>query len=406
MNYDIDKIRSDFPILNQMVDGKPLVFLDTTASAQKPKTVIDGMRDFYETSYANIHRGLYNLSQQASTAYENAREKVRAFLNAGDVGEIIFTKNTTEGINLVASSFGKLLKSGDEIILSEAEHHANIVPWMILKNEIGIVIKWLPINDDGSLQIEKLDDLLTDKTKLVAITQMSNVLGIVYDVKSIVKKAHSAGAKVLIDGCQAVVHMPIDVVEMDADFYVLSSHKLYGPSGVGVLYGKKELLDILPPYQSGGGMIGNVTYDSVTFAKAPAKFEAGTSAITEAVGLGLAIDYLNQIGMENIKVYEHELSNYMSGKLKELDFVKVLGTADNKSGIFSFSIEGGHPQDIAMILNKEGVAVRTGHHCAEPLHKRLGVPFTTSTRASLGLYNNKTDIDSFISALKKVRNFL
>ncbi len=405
MNYPIKDIRKNFPFLKQKEKNKSIVFLDTTASAQKPLQVIEKMKEFYESSYANIHRGLYGLSQKSSSAYEQARLKVKNFINAKDVSEIIFTKNTTEGINLVASSFGKTLSAGDEIIISEAEHHANIVPWMFLAQEKGIVIKWLPINEDGSLQIEKLDELLSSKTKMVAITHLSNVLGIIYPIKEIIAKSHAIGAKVLIDGCQSVVHMEIDVQDLDCDFFVLSSHKLYGPSGVGVLYGKKELLEELPPYQGGGGMIGNVFFDKVTYASSPAKFEAGTPAITEAVGLGYAIDYINEVGISNIQEYEESLTLYMKEQITSIDGVHLIGTAEPKTGIFSFYMNGAHPQDIAMILSQQGIAVRSGHHCAEPLHRKLDIPFATSTRASIGMYNTKEEIDIFISGLKKVRDF-
>ncbi len=405
MTYPIEKIRQDFPVLSQMIGKKPLVFMDTTSSAQKPSMVIDGVAEFYKTSYANIHRGLYDLSQKSSTAYEQARTKVKSFLNAKHEDEIIFTKGTTDSINLVASSFGKMLQAGDEIILTQAEHHANIIPWHYLAQEKGIVIKWLPINDDGSLAIEKLDELLSPKTKMVAITYISNVLGIIYPVKEIIKKAHQIGAKVLIDGCQAAAHMPIDVQDLDCDFFAISAHKLYGPSGVGALYGKKELLDQMPPYQGGGGMVGTVTYDTVTYASVPSKFEAGTPAIAETYGFGLALDYLTDIGMDNIANYEAELTTYMIEQLSQLDWLKVIGTAQPKTGIFSFYMDNIHPQDIAMILNKQGIATRSGTHCAEPLHHRLNVPFVNSVRASLGIYNTKDEIDTFIAGIKKVKDF-
>ncbi len=405
MNYPISKIRKDFPVLEQRIKGKPLVFLDTAASSQKPVQVIEGMRDFYLNSYANIHRGLYTLSQKSSTAYEHARAKVQKFINAKSSKEIVFTKNTTESINLVASSLGQSLQAGDEIILSQAEHHANIVPWHFLRQERGIIIKWLPINEDGSLQYEQIDELLSSRTRIVSISNLSNVLGIENDLGYIIEKSHAIGAKVLVDACQSIVHIPIDVQAMDCDFLVMSSHKLYGPSGVGALYGKEELLNELPPYQGGGGMINSVDFDNISYALSPAKFEAGTPAITEAVGMGYAIDYITDIGMANIKEYEDELTCYMHDRLLALDWVKVLGTGLGKSGIFSFYIEDIHPQDISMILNQEGVSVRSGHHCAEPLHRLLKVPFNTSVRASLGLYNTKEDIDIFVTALQKVKDF-
>ncbi len=404
MTYPIEKIRNDFPILNQEYK-KTLVFFDTTASAQKPRQVIDGLHKFYETSYANIHRGLYTLSQNSSSAYELARTKVKSFINANDDSEIIFTKNTTESLNLVANGLGKTLQEGDEVLLTEAEHHANIVPWHFLRKEKGIIIKWIPINDDGSLRLDELDTLITEKTKVVSITHLSNVLGLVYPIKKIIKKAHDVGAITIVDGCQSVVHMKIDVQDLDCDFFALSSHKLYGPSGVGVLYGKKHLLDNLEPLLGGGGMVGNVDFDNVTYAKSPAKFEAGTPAIAEAVGLGYAIDYINEIDIEEIQKYEENLTSYMAEQLSTLEWVNIIGTGKDKTGIFSFFIDGIHPQDIAMILNKEGVAVRSGHHCAEPLHRKLNVPFLNTVRASLGMYNTKQEIDIFITALKKVKDF-
>ena len=403
-DYDIDAIRADFPILSREVYGKPLVYLDNGASAQKPQAVIDAVTKVYSEDYANVHRGLHYLSNKATDQFEAARECVRRFLNAPSIDTIIFTRSTTEAINLVASSYGGMvLKEGDEIILSIMEHHSNIVPWNYFRERLGVVIKWAPVDDDGNFLMDAFEALLTDKTKLVAITQMSNALGTIVPVKEVIEKAHQAGAKVLVDGSQSAVHMPIDVLDLDADFFVMTGHKLYGPSGIGVLYGKAALLDAMPPYMGGGEMIKDVTLDGVTYGDAPHKFEAGTPPIAQAIGLGVALDYMAAIGRDRIAAHENALKIYAHEKLSGINSLRIIGQATDKGAIVSFELEGIHAHDVSMVIDHSGVAVRAGTHCAQPLLARFGV--TSTCRASFGLYNCKEEIDVLADALMKAKTF-
>ncbi len=399
--YDVDAYRADFPILSETVHGKPLVYLDNGASAQKPKAVIDAMRGAFEHCYANVHRGAYDFSERTTAAYEGARETVRAFLNAKSEREIVFAKNTTEAINLVAYSFGRgLLKAGDAVVISEMEHHSNIVPWQMLRDEKGIELRFAPISDEGELLMDKFAELLDEKVKLVAITHVSNVLGTITPAEKIVDMAHAVGAKVLFDGSQSVMHMPIDVQALDCDFYVFTGHKIYGPTGIGVLYGKEAVLETMPPFLGGGDMISSVTLQKSTWAELPAKFEAGTPPIVEAIGLGAAIDYIIGIGLERIAAHERDLLSYAMQRLAAVDNLRVIGTAPNKTAVISFAMGEAHPHDIATIIDQQGVAVRAGHHCAEPLMHRMGVVGTA--RASMGLYNTRAEIDRLGEALDKV----
>ena len=400
--YDVEAIRRDFPILSREVHGRPLVFLDSAASAQKPQAVIDAVTSCYAEEYANIHRGVYFLSQLATEKFEGARRKVQRFLNAPEVREIVFTRSATEAINLVASSYGrKFLKAGDEVILSEIEHHSNIVPWQLLREETGIVIKVAPVDERGALAMDRFRGLLSERTKLVAVTHMSNALGTVLPVREIVRLAHEAGALVLIDGCQAVPHMPVDVAAMDADFYVFSGHKLYGPSGIGVLYGKAELLEKMPPYQGGGDMIVSVSFEKSEWAPIPHKFEAGTPHIAGAIGLGAAIDYVISVGLDRISNHEHALLTLATERLMALPGVTIVGTAPGKGSILSFTVEGVHPHDVGTILDHHGIAVRAGHHCAQPVMDRFKVPATV--RASFGMYNTEGEVDALAAGLRHVR---
>jgi len=400
--YDVEAIRRDFPILSRTVHGKPLVFLDSAASAQKPQIVIDAVANCYSEEYANIHRGVYFLSQLATEKFEGARGKVQRFLNAADAREIVFTRNATEAINLVASSYGRrFLKKGDEIILSEIEHHSNIVPWQLLRDETGIVIKVAPVDDRGALLLDRFRALLSERTKLVAVTHMSNALGTVLPVKEITRLAHDAGALALVDGCQAVPHMPVDVREIDADFYVFSGHKLYGPSGIGVLYANAPLLEAMPPYQGGGEMIVSVSFEKSTYAPIPHKFEAGTPHIAGAIGLGAAIDYVTATGLNRISNHEHALTTYATERLMAIPGVSLVGTAPGKGSILSFTVEGVHPHDVGTILDHHGIAVRAGHHCAQPVMDRFKVPATV--RASLGMYNTEAEVDVLTAAIRDVR---
>ncbi len=399
--YDVDAYRADFPILSETVHGKPLVYLDNGASAQKPKAVIDAMRGAFEHCYANVHRGAYDFSERTTAAYEGARETVRAFLNAKSEREIVFAKNTTEAINLVAYSFGRgLLKAGDAVVISEMEHHSNIVPWQMLRDEKGIELRFAPISDEGELLMDKFAELLDETVKLVAITHVSNVLGTITPAEKIVDMAHAVGAKVLFDGSQSVMHMPIDVQALDCDFYVFTGHKIYGPTGIGVLYGKEAVLETMPPFLGGGDMISSVTLQKSTWAELPAKFEAGTPPIVEAIGLGAAIDYITGIGLERIAAHERDLLSYALQRLAAVDNLRVIGTAPNKTAVISFAMGEAHPHDIATIIDQQGVAVRAGHHCAEPLMHRMGVVGTA--RASMGLYNTRAEIDRLGEALDKV----
>jgi cysteine desulfurase / selenocysteine lyase len=401
--YDVERIRADFPILFREVHGKPLVYLDSGASAQKPRSVLEAMDHAYRFEYANVHRGLHHLSNVATDHFEAARETVRRFLNAGLPEEIIFTRNATSAINLVARCVGEIeIKEGDEIVLSIMEHHANIVPWHFLREKKGAVLKWLPINDRGELLVDQLNKLLTKKTKMVAITHMSNVLGTVNPVKEIIRIAHAKGIPVLVDGSQAAVHMPVDVRDLDADFYVFTGHKTYGPTGIGVLYGKKHHLDALPPYEGGGDMIETVAVDRITYNKPPHKFEAGTPAIVEAIGLGAALNYMMQVGREKIARHEAEIAAYAGERLASLPWLKLYGTAPGKGAIFSFTIDGLHPHDVSTIIDRSGVAIRAGHHCAQPLMERLGV--TATCRASFAMYSTRGEVDALVTALTKAHD--
>lgn len=400
--FDVEAIRAQFPILQRTVHGKPLIYLDSAASAQKPEAVLDAMTGLARTSYANVHRGLHTLANETTEAYENARETVAKFINAQPT-EIVWTKSATEAVNLVAASFGLSLNAGDEIVISEMEHHANIVPWHFLRERKGVVLKFAPVLDDGRLDMEAFKGLLSDKTKMVAITHMSNVLGTVNDVAEIVQLAHAAGAQVLLDGCQAIVHSKVDVKALDVDYYVFSGHKLYGPTGIGVLYGKSERLAALPPYQGGGEMISSVSMDVITYADPPHRFEAGTPAILEAVGLGAAIEWLNGLDRDAIFAHEHALYERVAEQLRGVNGLKILGEAPGKGAVLSFTVEGAHAHDIAQVLDRYGVAVRAGTHCAEPLMRRFGV--TSSARASFALYNTQAEADAFVDALAKARSF-
>lgn len=402
--YNVEQIRKDFPVLSQIINGRPNTFLDSAASAQKPRVVIDKIVDIYTNTYSNVHRGSYHLSETITEEYEQSRRTVQKFINAKSENEIVFTRNATEAINLVASTWGrKFLTKMDEVLISEAEHHANLVPWQVLRDEIGFELKIFKINDDGSFNWDEFCKNLSGKTKLVSVTGMSNVLGTVFPIKDIIKSAHNVGAKVLVDACQYAVHHPIDVQDLDCDFLAFSGHKTYGPTGIGVLYAKQDLLNAMPPYQFGGDMVNVVTYQATTFYEPPARFEAGTPAIVQAIGLGAALEYMMSLGMENIKAHEDDLTRYMHLRLPEVDGLTEVGTAPNKGGVFSFYIDGIHSQDLAFILDKEGVAVRVGHHCAAPLVRRMG--YESLARASFGLYSNRDDVDRFINALKKAKTF-
>ncbi|MCC0007006.1 MAG: cysteine desulfurase [Hyphomicrobiaceae bacterium] len=396
--YDVERIRADFPILYREVYGKQLVYLDNGASAQKPTPVIEAMDHAYRFEYANVHRGLHYLSNTATQRFEDARETARRFLNAPSTDEIIFTRNATGAINLVASSFGGMaIGEDDEIILSVMEHHSNIVPWHYHRERRGAVLKWAPVTDTGEFLIDEFARLFTPRTKMVAITQMSNVLGSVVPIKEVIRIAHSHGVPVLVDGSQAAVHMPVDVQDLDCDFYVFTGHKTYGPSGIGVLYGKREHLDAMPPYEGGGEMIESVAVDRITYGKTPHKFEAGTPAIVEAVGLGAALDYMMQIGRERIQAHESELRDYAHARLGELNWLKIHGTAPGKGAIVSFTVDGLHPHDVSTLIDRSGVAVRAGHHCAQPLMDRIGQ--TATCRASFAMYNTKAEVDALTEAL-------
>ena len=399
--FDVERVRKDFPVLAEHVHGKPLVYLDSGASAQKPTSVLEAMDEVYRTSYANVHRGAYYFSQHLTERYEGVRTKVASFLNAASDQEIVFTRNATEAINLVAHSFGNRLQPGDEVIISEMEHHANIVPWQLLGDRTGINLKVVPVADDGSFSLDAYEALLGPRTRLVAITHTSNVLGTVTPMKEIVRLAHKAGARVLVDGAQAVVHGKVDVRDLDADFYAFTGHKLYGPTAIGVLYGKAELLKDMPPFLGGGDMIRMVSFAGTTYADPPHRFEAGTPPIVEAIGLGAAIDYVNAIGQDAIAAHEAGLLAYATDRLMQVEGLSIVGTAKEKASIVSFMLDGIHPHDIGTIVDREGVAIRVGHHCAQPLMERFGVPATA--RASMGLYNTRAEIDVLAEALEKVK---
>ncbi len=400
--FDPETIRDQFPILSRTINGKPLVYLDNAASAQKPQVVIDALVHAMSHSYANVHRGLHTLANETTEAYEKARKTVAFFLNC-DTDEVVFTKGGTEAINLVAASFGLGLKAGDEILLTQMEHHSNIVPWHLLRERKGVVLRFAPVLEDGSLDLEATRALITERTKLVAVTQMSNVLGTINPVAAIVQAAHAVGAAVLVDGCQGAVHMAVDVKALDADFYVCTGHKLYGPTGIGVLYGKAERLAALAPYQAGGEMIATVAEDRITYAEAPMRFEAGTPPILEAIALGAALEWLMGLDREAIAAHERALYDRAVERLDGANWLRILGTTPDKGAILSFTVDGAHAHDIAQILDQQGVAVRAGTHCAEPLMARFGV--TSSARASFALYNTLDEADAFVDALVKARSF-
>jgi cysteine desulfurase / selenocysteine lyase len=402
--YDVGRVRAEFPILDLQVYGKPLVYLDNAASAQKPQAVLDRLQHAYTAEYANVHRGLHYLANAATEAYEDARAKAAAFLNAARSEEIVFTRNATEAINLVAYTFGReRIAAGDEIVLSIMEHHSNIVPWHFLRERQGAVIKWAPVDDDGNFLVDEFAKLLGPRTKMVAITHMSNMLGTVVPVKEVVRLAHARGIPVLVDGSQAAVHLDVDVVDIDCDFYVFTGHKLYGPTGVGVLYGKHEHLLAMPPFNGGGEMIREVFEDRVIYGEPPHKFEAGTPPIVQAIGLGAAIDYVGSIGKARIRAHETELVAYAHDRLREINSLRIFGRARDKGAIVSFDMKGAHPQDVATIIDRCGVAVRAGTHCVMPLLARFGVSATC--RASFALYNTKSEVDRLAEALFKAQDF-
>ncbi len=398
---DVERIRADFPILRQQAHGHPLVYLDNAATSQKPKAVIDAIVRYYERDNANIHRGVHYLSQQATEEFEAARKAVQLFLHAARPSEIIFLRGATEAINLVAQTYGRVhVGAGDEVLITAMEHHSNIVPWQMLCDEKGAKLRVAPINDHGELILEEFERLLGPRTKIVAIGHVSNALGTINPIAKIIKMAHAKNVPVLVDGAQAVPHVAVNVQELDCDFYVFSSHKLYGPTGVGILYGKQALLEAMPPYQGGGDMISSVTFEKTTYNKVPHKFEAGTPDMSGAVGLRAAIEYLNKLGMENIAAHEHELLEYATQKVSAIPGVRIVGTAKEKAGVLSFVIEGVHPHDIGTILDQEGIAIRTGHHCAQPVMERFGIDATA--RASFALYNTKEEVDALLRGIKKV----
>ena len=396
---DTQKIRRDFPILSREINGHPLVYFDNGATTQKPRQVIDTINKYYAYKNSNIHRGIHHLSEEATTSYEDAREKIQYFVNAKKSNEIIFTKGTTESINLIAACYGKkFLNKGDEIIVSLMEHHSNIVPWQMICKEKNAALSVVPINDKGEFLFDEFAKLLSTKTKLVAVTHVSNTMGTINPIKKIIEKAHSFNIPVLIDGAQAVPHTTVDVQDLDCDFYAFSGHKIFGPTGVGILYGKAKWLNELPPYQGGGSMIKSVTFEKTIYAESPHKFEAGTPNIAGGMGIAAAIDYLNKLGMDKIESHEHQLLEYATEQIKQIDGVRIIGEAENKAGILSFVVEGTHPSDIGMLIDKFGVAIRTGHHCTEPLMDRFNIPGTA--RASFAFYNSFEEIDIFISAIK------
>jgi len=401
-SFDVERIREDFPVLKQKIHGKPLVYLDNAATSQKPQSVIDAIVKFYTVDCANIHRGVHELSQRSTAAYEETRAKTKRFINARTRNEIIFVRGTTEGINLVTFSWGRTnVREGDEIVIAGLEHHSNIVPWQILCEEKGARLRVIPINDRGELILEEYEKLLGPRTRMVAIGHVSNALGTINPVRQIIEMAHRAGALTLVDGAQAVPHMKVDVQALDADFYAFSGHKVFGPTGIGVLYGKTKLLNAMPPYQGGGDMIRTVTFEKTTYNDLPYKFEAGTPDIAGGIGLGAALDYVAHIGIDKIAAYEHDLLLYGTQALSQIPGLRIIGTAREKAAVLSFVIEGIHPHDIGTVLDRQGIAVRTGHHCAQPVMDRYQVPATT--RASLAFYNTIGEIDALIDGLKKVK---
>jgi cysteine desulfurase / selenocysteine lyase len=398
---DIARVRADFPCLQQTIHGRPLVFLDTAASAQKPAVVIDAMARVLRHDYANIHRGIYDLSQRATELHEDARARVQRFINAADAREIVFTRNATESINLVAQSFVRpRVRPGDQVLITGLEHHANIVPWQLLRDQLGIELVVAPINDDGELLLDRFEALLSERTRLVSVTWVSNALGTVNPVHEIIALAHARGLPVLLDAAQAVQHMPVDVQDLDCEFLVFSGHKLYGPSGIGVLYGKAELLEAMPPYQGGGEMIASVSYERTEFNEIPYKFEAGTPAIEAAVGLAAAIDYVESLRLDNIAAHEAALLAHGTRGLQQIPGLRLVGTARSKCSVLSFVMDGAHPQDIGTLLDLDGIAVRTGHHCAQPTIERLG--YSATARASIGLYNTRDDLDALAAGVRRI----
>jgi cysteine desulfurase / selenocysteine lyase len=400
--FDVETIRRDFPILSRRVHGKPLVYLDNAATTQKPRFVLDAERQVYERYYANIHRGVHLLSVESTDAYEKAREKVRDFLHARDSREIVFVRGTTEAVNLVASSFGRArVGRGDEVLITALEHHSNIVPWQLLCEEKGATLRVVPMNERGELLLDELARLLTERTRILAVAHLSNALGTLNPIAEIVRMAHARGVPVLVDGAQAVARLPVDVQALDCDFYAFSSHKIYGPTGVGALYGKASLLEAMPPYQGGGDMISSVTFEKTTFNVLPYKFEAGTPNIAGAIGLGAALDYVRGIGIESIEKHEAGLLADATSRVRAIPGIRIIGTAAHKAGVLSFTIAGVHPHDIGTVLDREGVAVRTGHHCAQPVMDFFGVPATA--RASFGLYNRNDDVDALVAGIHEVK---
>ena len=398
----VERIRNDFPILHQQIHGKPLVYLDNAATTHKPRAVIDALTNYYSNDNSNVHRGVHLLSQRATRAYENARKKTAKFINAEDPNEIIFVRGATEGINLVAHSFGRCcVGKGGEVLVTAMEHHSNIVPWQILCEEIGATLRVAPMNKDGELSLDEFEKLLTSKTQLVAVVQMSNSLGTINPVKEIIDRAHAKDAAVLIDGAQAAPHIKIDVQALDCDFYTFSSHKMYGPMGIGAVYGKREILETMPPYQGGGDMIASVTFEETKYNSVPHKFEAGTPNVAGAIGFGAAIDYVEAVGLSAIAAHENDLVEYTTEQLLSIPGIRIIGTAKNKAGIVSFVMDGVHPHDIGTILDREGVAIRTGHHCTQPVMEFFGVPATS--RASFAMYNTRSEVDALIAAIDKVK---
>lgn len=400
--FDIETIRKDFPVLDQEVNGHPLAYLDNAASSQKPIQVIEAVADYYRQDNANVHRGVHRLSQRATDAYEGARDKVRGFINAKSDKEVVFVRGATEAINLVAQSFARpQLKAGDEILISHLEHHANIVPWQIVCQQTGASLKVIPMTETGELDLTDIDTLLNENTKLLAIGQVSNALGTVNPVKTLIAKAKAKNTPVLVDGAQAVPHLAVDVQDLDCDFYVFSGHKMFAPTGIGVLYGKQELLEAMPPWQSGGDMILSVSFDKTIYNELPYKFEAGTPNIAGTIGLGAAIDYMHKLGVDNIAAYEHHLLEVATEKFEALDGIRIVGTAQNKASVLSFMIEGVHPHDVGTIVDQQGVAIRTGHHCAQPVMEFYSIPATA--RASFAFYNTEQEIDALVAAVVKTQ---
>jgi cysteine desulfurase/selenocysteine lyase len=401
-SFDVQRIREDFPILHQTVHGKPLVYLDNGATSQKPRQVIEAEEDFYRTENSNIHRGVHALSERATRDYEAVRVKIQRFINAPDAREIVFVRGTTEAINLVAATFGRAqVSAGDEIVISAMEHHSNIVPWQLLCEEKGARLRIAPVTDEGTLLLDDLEKLLTPRTRLVAVVHVSNVLGTVNPVSDVVEMAHRRGIPVLLDGAQAAPHLALDMQEMDCDFYAFSSHKLFGPTGIGVLYGKAKWLESMPPYQGGGDMISSVSFEKTTYNAIPYKFEAGTPNIAATIGLGAALDYVNEIGLENIRRHEHDLLEYATERILQIPDVRIIGTARDKAAVISFVMDSVHPHDIGTVLDQEGIAIRTGHHCAQPLMDRFGIPATA--RASFAFYNTRGEVDALVEGIRKVK---